>query len=158
MVPTPSPVLASAAWVEARTYELPAITERQRQVVELIAGGLLERGGRRAARISPPDCEGATGDVLRQKLGVSRRRQIPVAYRRLTGDDPLSPSLGSLAATAGLTSRRRLTRSSFEPRLIRTAVRIRRRGRQGARLGGADPEAVWLCQCGRSKADSARRP
>ena len=29
-------------------------------------------------------------DVLRQKLGVARRRQIPRAYRELTGDDPLS--------------------------------------------------------------------
>ena len=33
-------------------------------------------------------------DVLRQKLGVSRRRQIPVAYRLLTGVDPLAKSLG----------------------------------------------------------------
>jgi hypothetical protein len=33
--------------------------------------------------------------VLRQKLGVSRRRQIPVAYRLLTGEDPLSTSLGA---------------------------------------------------------------
>ena len=27
-------------------------------------------------------------DVLRQKLGVRRRRQLPIAYRSLTGDDP----------------------------------------------------------------------
>ena len=33
-------------------------------------------------------------DVLRQKLGVPRRRQIPIAYRSLTGDDPLAESLG----------------------------------------------------------------
>ena len=34
-------------------------------------------------------------DVLRQKLGVPRRRQIPAAYRALTGDDPLAHDLGA---------------------------------------------------------------
>ena len=29
-------------------------------------------------------------DILRQKLGVSRRRYLPLAYRQQTGDDPLS--------------------------------------------------------------------
>ena len=32
-------------------------------------------------------------DVLRQKLGVRRRRQLPIAYRSLTGDDPLAQGL-----------------------------------------------------------------
>jgi hypothetical protein len=31
--------------------------------------------------------------VLRQKLGVRRRRQLPIAYRCLTGDDPLAHGL-----------------------------------------------------------------
>ena len=31
----------------------------------------------------------AHSDVLRTKLGVSRRRQIPAAYREATGEDPL---------------------------------------------------------------------
>ena len=40
-------------------------------------------------------------DILRQKLGISRRRQIPVAYRLLTGRDPLSKSLGPLPSGHG---------------------------------------------------------
>jgi hypothetical protein len=32
---------------------------------------------------------------------VTRRRQIPVAYRLLTGDDPLARSLGSGASASG---------------------------------------------------------
>jgi hypothetical protein len=32
---------------------------------------------------------------------VTRRRQIPVAYRALTGDDPLARSLESAAADNG---------------------------------------------------------
>ena len=43
--------------------------------------------------ISPRTAK-AHSDVLRQKLGVTRRRQIPVAYRSLTGSDPLSQGLG----------------------------------------------------------------
>ena len=35
----------------------------------------------------------AHADVLRHKLGVPRRRQIPHAYRTLTGDDPLAKDL-----------------------------------------------------------------
>ena len=31
--------------------------------------------------------------MLRQKLGVRRRRQLPIAYRSLTGDDPLAQDL-----------------------------------------------------------------
>lgn len=73
----------------------PAITERQRQVVELIAAGCsnLEVGERLG--ISPRTAK-AHADALRQKLGVSRRRQIPSAYREQTGLDPLlRPSLGT---------------------------------------------------------------
>ena len=64
------------------------ITDRQRQVVELIAQGCsnLEVGSRLG--ISPRTAK-APSDVLRQKLGVTRRRQIPLAYRALTGIDPL---------------------------------------------------------------------
>lgn len=64
------------------------ITDRQRQVVELIAQGCsnLEVGSRLG--ISPRTAK-AHSDVLRQKLGVTRRRQIPLAYRALTGIDPL---------------------------------------------------------------------
>ena len=76
------------------------LTERQRQVVELIAAGCSnEEVGERlgiSARTAKAHC-----DVLRQKLGVPRRRQIPVAYRLLTGDDPLPASIESLPTGPG---------------------------------------------------------
>jgi ATP/maltotriose-dependent transcriptional regulator MalT len=70
------------------------ITERQREVVELIAAGLSNDEVGERLGISPRTAK-AHCDVLRQKLGVSRRRQIPVAYRLLTGEDPLSTTLGA---------------------------------------------------------------
>ena len=72
------------------------LTERQRRVVELIAAGLsneeigVELGI--SARTAKAHC-----DVLRQKLGVSRRRHIPAAYRAVTGHDPLAPAEGAEA-------------------------------------------------------------
>jgi ATP/maltotriose-dependent transcriptional regulator MalT len=69
-------------------------TERQREVVELIASGLSNDEVGERLGISPRTAK-AHCDVLRQKLGVSRRRQIPVAYRLLTGEDPLATSLGA---------------------------------------------------------------
>src|ERR671931_398711 len=78
---------------EALTKRAPALTDRQRQVVELIAAGLSNAEIGEQLGISPRTVK-AHSDVLRQKLGVSRRRQIPVAYRLLTGLDPLSKSLG----------------------------------------------------------------
>jgi len=70
----------------------PAITERQRQVVELIAAGCSNEEVGQQLGISTRTAK-AHSDALRQKLGVSRRRQIPVAYRALTGQDPLLPHL-----------------------------------------------------------------
>jgi DNA-binding NarL/FixJ family response regulator len=63
-------------------------TPRQRQVIQLIAEGcsnveIAERLG-----VSPRTAK-AHSDVLRTKLGVSRRRQIPAAFREATGEDPL---------------------------------------------------------------------
>ena len=76
------------------------LTQRQRQVVELIALGCSnEEVGERlgiSARTAKAHC-----DVLRAKLGVPRRRQIPLAYRLLTGDDPLAPSLELAKADNG---------------------------------------------------------
>ena len=66
-----------------------AITARQREVVALIAAGCSNEEVGERLGISPRTAK-AHCDVLRQKLGVPRRRQIPVAYRQLTGDDPLS--------------------------------------------------------------------
>ncbi|MGD0714569.1 MAG: LuxR C-terminal-related transcriptional regulator [Gaiellaceae bacterium] len=76
------------------------LTERQRQVVELIARGCSnEEVGHRlgiSARTAKAHC-----DVLRQKLGVPRRRQIPAAFRTLTGEDPLARELTPAPAGAG---------------------------------------------------------
>jgi ATP/maltotriose-dependent transcriptional regulator MalT len=64
------------------------ITPRQREVVALIAAGCSNDEVGARLGISTRTAK-AHSDALRQKLGVSRRRQIPVAYRALTGDDPL---------------------------------------------------------------------
>jgi LuxR family maltose regulon positive regulatory protein len=78
----------------------PALTERQLQVVELIARGCSnEEVGLRlgiSARTAKAHC-----DVLRQKLGVARRRQIPAAFRTLTGEDPLSRELTPTPTSVG---------------------------------------------------------
>ena len=76
------------------------ITPRQHEVIELIAQGLSNEEVGHVLGISPRTAK-AHSDVLRQKLGVTRRRQIPVAYRALTGDDPLARSLKSAAADDG---------------------------------------------------------
>jgi ATP/maltotriose-dependent transcriptional regulator MalT len=70
----------------------PGITDRQRQVVALIAAGCSNEEVAKRLEISPRTAK-AHSDALRQKLGVPRRRQIPVAYRMLTGDDPLQETL-----------------------------------------------------------------
>jgi ATP/maltotriose-dependent transcriptional regulator MalT len=85
---------------EALTKIAPSITARQLQVVELIAAGCSNEEIGERLGISPRTAK-AHCDVLRQKLGVARRRQIPVAYRLLTGEDPLSRSLGPSSLGAG---------------------------------------------------------
>lgn len=65
------------------------ITDRQREVVSLIAAGCSNDEVGARLGISPRTAK-AHCDVLRQKLGVKRRRQIPIAFRLLTGEDPLS--------------------------------------------------------------------
>jgi ATP/maltotriose-dependent transcriptional regulator MalT len=85
---------------DALRDSLPTITERQRQVIELIAAGCSNDEVGERLGISPRTAK-AHSDVLRQKLGVTRRRQIPVAYRAITGDDPLARSLESAAADCG---------------------------------------------------------
>src|SRR5207244_13634200 len=91
---------------EALRDSLPTITERQRQVIELIAAGCSNDEVGERLGISPRTAK-AHSDVLRQKLGVTRRRQIPVAYRVLTGDDPLSRSMKSASADNGRARQRR---------------------------------------------------
>jgi DNA-binding CsgD family transcriptional regulator len=65
------------------------ITPRQREVVALVAAGCSNNEVAARLGISPRTAK-AHCDVLRQKLGVRRRRQIPIAFRLLTGEDPLS--------------------------------------------------------------------
>jgi ATP/maltotriose-dependent transcriptional regulator MalT len=85
---------------EALTRVPPSITARQLEVIELIAAGCSNEEVGERLGISPRTAK-AHCDVLRQKLGVARRRQIPVAYRLLTGKDPLLRSLGPLSAGSG---------------------------------------------------------
>jgi len=80
--------------------ELPEITKRQREVVALIAAGCSNEEVGDRLGISPRTAK-AHADVLRQKLGVARRRQIPAAYRLITGDDPLDQGLGSASSDPG---------------------------------------------------------
>ena len=76
------------------------MTERQLQVIELIARGCSNDEVGVRLGISPRTAK-AHCDVLRQKLGVPRRRQIPAAFRTLTGEDPLSRELVPATAGAG---------------------------------------------------------
>jgi DNA-binding CsgD family transcriptional regulator len=69
------------------------LTPRQREVVALIAAGCSNDEVGERLGISPRTAK-AHSDTLRSKLGVARRRQIPVAFRVQTGEDPLSASLG----------------------------------------------------------------
>lgn len=70
----------------------PAITDRQRQIIELIAAGCSNEEAARHLGITARTVK-AHCDTLRQKLGVERRRQIPAAYLRLTGADPFLRAL-----------------------------------------------------------------
>jgi DNA-binding CsgD family transcriptional regulator len=72
-----------------------AITDRQREIVALIAAGCSNDEVGARLGISPRTAK-AHCDVLRQKLGVKRRRQIPMAFRILTGEDPLSTGFVTL--------------------------------------------------------------
>src|ERR1700760_2297643 len=76
------------------------ITSRQREVVELIAQGLSNEEVGLVLGISPRTAK-AHCDVLRQKLGVPRRRQIPVAFRLRRGEAPWAKRLGSPRADNG---------------------------------------------------------
>jgi DNA-binding CsgD family transcriptional regulator len=76
------------------------LTPRQREVVALIAAGCSNDEVGQRLGISPRTAK-AHSDTLRTKLGVTRRRQIPVAFRVLTGEDPLSASLGTLQGRPG---------------------------------------------------------
>jgi len=74
------------------TTTRPHLTDRQRAVVSLIAAGCSNDEVGERLGISPRTAK-AHCDALRHKLGVTRRRHIPAAYRLLTGEDPYVPSL-----------------------------------------------------------------
>ena len=63
-------------------------TERQRQVIALVARGYSAKEIAQALGIRPRTARAHT-DVLRVKLGVESVRRLPAAYRSATGDDPL---------------------------------------------------------------------
>jgi ATP/maltotriose-dependent transcriptional regulator MalT len=81
----------------ATEKKMAPITNRQREVVALIAAGCSNDEVGIRLGISPRTAK-AHCDVLRQKLGVRRRRQIPIAFRLLTGEDPLSAGRRYLVA------------------------------------------------------------
>jgi len=68
------------------------MTDRQREVVALIAAGCSNDEVGRSLGISARTAR-AHSDALRVKLGVPRRRQIPAAFRLLTGEAPYVPAL-----------------------------------------------------------------
>ena len=94
------PALASTVMITQAIHREASLTSRQREVVALIAAGCSNNEVGERLGISPRTAK-AHSDTLRSKLGVSRRRQIPVAFRVLTGEDPLSASLGVLHRRPG---------------------------------------------------------
>ena len=80
----------------AASPALDHIIERPR----LIARGCSNDEVGERLGISPRTAK-AHCDVLRQKLGVPRRRQIPAAFKTLTGEDPLARELAPAVAGAG---------------------------------------------------------
>lgn len=77
------------------------LTERQLQIVELIAHGCSNVEVATKLGISPRTAK-AHSDALRQKLGVPRRRHIPAAFRALTGEDPLGLAHEPAPAMSGV--------------------------------------------------------
>ena len=63
-------------------------TARQLQVIQLLAQGCSNAEIADGLGVTPRTAK-AHCDVLRTKLGVDRRRQIPLAYRSSTGEDPM---------------------------------------------------------------------
>lgn len=85
----------------SRDETRPDLTVRQLQIVELIARGCSNDEVGQRLGISPRTAK-AHSDALRQKLGVPRRRQIPAAFRALTGKDPLALAHEPTPALAGV--------------------------------------------------------
>jgi ATP/maltotriose-dependent transcriptional regulator MalT len=84
-----------------RDAKQPDLTERQLQIVRLIAQGCSNEEVGTKLGIAPRTAK-AHSDALRQKLGVPRRRQIPAAFRALTGEDPLALAHEPAPAMSGV--------------------------------------------------------
>jgi DNA-binding CsgD family transcriptional regulator len=69
------------------------LTQRQREVIASIANGHTDVEIAALLSISPRTVR-AHCDRLRMKLEVRRRREIPAAFRRLTGSDPMDAAEG----------------------------------------------------------------
>lgn len=76
---------------------IPTISARQRQIVQLIAAGYSNEEVSVKLGISPRTAKAHT-DILRQKLGVPKRRQVPAAFMAATGEDPLVDGLSLIAS------------------------------------------------------------
>lgn len=72
-------------------------TTRQLQVIELIAAGCSNEEIGKRLGVSARTAK-AHSDALRRKLGVAKKRQIPAAYRLVTGKDPLDQLPAALGA------------------------------------------------------------
>jgi DNA-binding CsgD family transcriptional regulator len=72
-------------------------TTRQLQVIELIAAGCSNDEIGHRLGVSGRTAK-AHSDALRRKLGVAKKRQIPAAYRLITGRDPLAELPAALGA------------------------------------------------------------
>ena len=72
-------------------------TTRQLQVIELIAAGCSNDEIGQRLGVSARTAK-AHSDALRRKLGVAKKRQIPAAYRLVTGKDPLDQLPAALGA------------------------------------------------------------
>ena len=63
------------------------LSQRQKQVLSLLADGLTDDQIGMRLGISARTAR-AHVEALKQKLGVERRREIPGAFHRLTGENP----------------------------------------------------------------------
>lgn len=76
------------------------LTARQREVVGLIAAGYSNDEVGERLGISTRTAK-AHADAVREKLGVTRRRYIPAAFRIVTGEDPLPRGLVAASRRRG---------------------------------------------------------
>jgi DNA-binding NarL/FixJ family response regulator len=66
------------------------LSRRQCQVMSLLAEGMTDEKIGENLGISARTAR-AHVEALKQKLGVTRRREVPGVFHRITGADPFSP-------------------------------------------------------------------